>query len=181
MNKEGLQEIKALEVKKVEVEKNLENLELRNISDLDFSQVTYKNFKDKFKSELELINEKIEDASQKISNHKNFIDKSIAILQNTSKIWSEGDIENKIRIQKLVFPEGLSIKAKNRQYLTNKVNQLFVLVSSIKGLSGDIGNEKVGDDADLSPLVAGNLEKSNQFLEDYYKIVDYAEVQTIIL
>ena len=94
--------------------------------DLDFSQVTYKNFKNKFKSELELINEKIEDASQKISNHKNFIDKSIAILQNTSKIWSEGDIENKIRIQKLVFPEGLSIKAKNRQYLTNKVNQLFV-------------------------------------------------------
>ncbi|AWM14197.1 hypothetical protein DI487_10270 [Flavobacterium sediminis] len=155
MNNEGLQELKSLEAKKVEVEKNLENLELRNISNLDFSQVTYKNFKNKFKSELELINEKIEDASQKISNHKNFIDKSIAILQNTSKIWSEGDIENKIRIQKLVFPEGLSIKAKNRQYLTNKVNQLFVLVSSIKGLSGEIGNEKVGDDADLSPLVAG--------------------------
>ena len=32
-----------------------------------------------------------------------------------------------------------------------------------------------------SLLVAGNLEKSNQFLEDYYKIVDYAEAQTIIL
>ncbi|CAM3757416.1 hypothetical protein FSS13T_03040 [Flavobacterium saliperosum S13] len=30
-------------------------------------------------------------------------------------------------------------------------------------------------------LVAGNFEKSNQFLVDYYKIVDYADLQAIIL
>ena len=62
--------------KKVEVEKNLENLEMRNIQDLDFSPETYRTFKTKFKNDLELIDEQMRDCSQKVSNHKMFIDKS---------------------------------------------------------------------------------------------------------
>jgi site-specific DNA recombinase len=39
-----------------------------------------------------------------------------------------------------VFPEGLSISAENRQYLTNKVNLIFRLISTFAILDG--GNKK---------------------------------------
>ena len=155
MNSEGIQEMRSLELKKVEVEKNLENLEMRNIQDLDFSPETYRTFKTKFKNDLELIDEQMRDCSQKVSNHKMFIDKSIEILQNTSKIWRDGDIESKIRIQNLVFPEGVSIRLKNREYLTKKVNQVFTLTSTITMDSEGVENEKTHQNSDGSFLVAG--------------------------
>ena len=155
MNTEGMQELRSLEAKKVEVEKNLENLELRNIKDLDFSTETYRTFKTKFKNDLELIEEQIRESSQKISNHKMFVDKSMVILQNTSKIWGEGDVESKIRIQNLVFPEGMSIRLKNREYLTKKVNRVFALTSVISRGKEGSENEKTHQDVDGSSLVAG--------------------------
>ena len=84
-----------------------------------------------------------------------FIDKSIEILQNTSKIWRDGDIESKIRIQNLVFPEGVSIRLKNREYLTKKVNQVFTLTSTITMDSEGVENEKTHQNSDGSFLVAG--------------------------
>ena len=56
------------------------------------------------------------------------------------KYWKEGDIESKIRIQNLVFPEGLSIRAENREYLTGRVNSIFGLVPTFTGI--DRGNKK---------------------------------------
>jgi site-specific DNA recombinase len=39
-----------------------------------------------------------------------------------------GDVKDKIRIENLIFPEGLSIRAKNREYLTKKENGIFELI-----------------------------------------------------
>nr|WP_314896417.1 hypothetical protein [uncultured Flavobacterium sp.] len=80
-------------------------------------------------------------------------------------------MEDKIRIQNLVFPEGLSIRAENREYLTKKVNGVFDLIVVITGATEGVENEKNHQNVDRFFSVAGNLEKSNEFLEDYYKIV----------
>ena len=46
--------------------------------------------------------------------------------QNISKSWSSGNLDAKYGIQKLVFPEGLVLDTKNRQYLTSNVNLMFL-------------------------------------------------------
>jgi hypothetical protein len=39
----------------------------------------------------------------------------------------------KIRIQKTVFPDGIVIDAKNRQYLTQEVNSIFAKIPYLSG------------------------------------------------
>jgi len=50
----------------------------------------------------------------------------IDFSQNASKYWVSANLDNKRRIQKLVFPAGLVIDTAKRQYLTSNVNVLFV-------------------------------------------------------
>lgn len=84
-----------------------------------------------------------------------FINKSINALQNMSKCWANGDLENKIRIQNLVFPDGLSIKPKSRQYLTKKINVIFELTSTITRDSESSKNKKTHQSTDGFFSVAG--------------------------
>jgi hypothetical protein len=37
----------------------------------------------------------------------------------------------KVRLQKLIFPDGLILDIKNRSYLTKNINKLFQLIVSI--------------------------------------------------
>ncbi|MFV8368228.1 hypothetical protein [Flavobacterium sp. LB2R40] len=87
-----------------------------------------------------------------------------------------GDVEDKIRIQNLVFPKDLSIRAENREYLTKKVNGIFELISVFVGVEGGSENEKTHQNLDGFFSVAGNLEKYNEFLDDYYCIVAFATI-----
>ncbi|HEX9151062.1 MAG TPA: hypothetical protein VF842_03210 [Flavobacterium sp.] len=64
----------------------------------------------------------------------------------------------------------LFIRAKNRQHLTNKVNGFFGLISVIIGVE-KIMKMKRPIKMLMVFFAAGNLEKYNEFLEDYYKIV----------
>ncbi|MFV8327313.1 hypothetical protein [Flavobacterium sp. ZS1P14] len=50
------------------------------------------------------------------------------------------------------------------------MNNVFDLIAIIKGVKGGVKNEKTHQNIDGFLSVAGNLKKSNEFLEDYYKI-----------
>ena len=43
-----------------------------------------------------------------------------------------GTLEEKRKLQKMVFPEGIVIDTKNRVYLTSKVNSLFLAKSQFQ-------------------------------------------------
>ena len=64
-------------------------------------------------------------------------------------------MEDKIRIQNLVFPEGLSIRAENREYLTKKVNGIFELISVFIWVEEGVKNEKNHQNVDGFFSVAG--------------------------
>lgn len=57
-------------------------------------------------------------------------------------------MEDKIRIQNLVFPEGLSIRVENREYLTKKINSVFALIPTITGNKKCIRKEKTHQNVD---------------------------------
>lgn len=135
MNKEGFDELEAAKGQLTSVKSKLKKLETLYVENPDFEHEIYNTIKKKYKAELEARTEQIENAQKKISNHKKHIDKILDTAQNISKIWASGNIENKIRVQKLVFPEGLSISPKNRQYLTCKTNAIFAMASGLQGIA----------------------------------------------
>ncbi|WP_414655382.1 recombinase family protein [Flavobacterium azizsancarii] len=140
VNAEAQDEMKSLQSRKKEVEAKIENLDKRYFDNPNFGNEKYNRYALEFETELKMIESQIHMTSKKISNHSRHIDKVVEKVTNINKYWKEGDINSKIRIQKLVFPEGLSIRAENRQYLTKKVNLVFALISTFA--RAEIGNKK---------------------------------------
>jgi site-specific DNA recombinase len=60
-----------------------------------------------------------------------------------------------MRIRNLVFPEGLSIRAENREYLTKKVNGIFGMVTVMAALNEGVKMKKTINKIDGFFLVAG--------------------------
>ena len=54
-----------------------------------------------------------------------------------------------------MFPEGLVIDTENRAYLTNKMNELFVLIRSISADTEGVEMKKASKNTGLSLKVAG--------------------------
>ncbi|MGH2666886.1 recombinase family protein [Flavobacterium sp.] len=155
MNEEAKEEMKSLIEKKKNIETKIENLDKRYFDNPNFGDEKYNKYVLEFETELKIIESQIMINTKKISNHSRHIDQVVEKVSNISKYWREGDVERKIRIQNLVFPEGLSIRAENRQYLTEKVNLIFSLVSTFPRYEGGNKKQKTHQNFDGSFLVAG--------------------------
>ena len=155
MNTEAKAEMRCLIAKKKELEKKMENLDDRYFNNPNFGDEKYNRYVLQFEAELRAVNEQMELSERKVSNHKIHVEKVVERVKNISDCWASGDVENKIRIQNLVFPEGLSIRAENREYLTAKVNSTFALIPMITGGEPDSKNKKTHQNIDGSFLVAG--------------------------
>ena len=108
--------------------------------------------------------EPIEDVNSKsISNLKSKLDKAIDFTQNISKYWVSASVHNKKRIQNLMFPEGLILDPKNRQYLTRKTNTLFMLKHSLSTNKNSNNKELITKKSNESSVVAeSGIEPGSQ-------------------
>ncbi len=96
----------------------------------------------------------IAEVQSKLSNHDKFIDKAIKMCGNISKQWEFGDGENRQRIQKTLFPDGLIVNPKDRSYLTDNMNEIFKLIPCQERVSENDKKQKVGKNADSPCQVA---------------------------
>ena len=133
MNTEGKSEMKGLLAKKKDLEMKMENLDKRYFDNPDFGDEKYNKYELQFAVGLKAIEEQMDRNEKKLSNHKKHVEKVVEKAKNVSNCWARGDVENRIRIQNLVFPEGLSIRAENREYLTKKMNLIFALIPIVTG------------------------------------------------
>ncbi len=155
MNAEAKEEMKSLTLKKKDLEIKMKNLDDRYFNNPNFGDEKYNRYILQFEGELKAIEEQIESNEKKLSNHQIHIEKVVEKIKNISDCWGRGDIENKIRIQKLVFPEGLSIRSENREYLTKKVNGIFELIPLFTGGDENDKHKKTHQNVDGSFSVAG--------------------------
>ena len=70
------------------------------------------------------------------------IDKALSLSASLEKIWNEGDLKQKQKLQNLVFPSGLGYDKSNDRVRTPKVNAIF---GSIPILTKEISNIKNGE------------------------------------
>ena len=102
------------------------------------------------------------------------IEKSIEISQDINNYWQLGDLEEKRKIQKLVFPEGIVVDTTNRTYLTSKVNSLFLAKSQFKRTSEGVNKKLPINSDEESSLVDYMIEISNlDLMRDLIEVVDY--------
>ena len=109
-----------------ELDGKLSKLEEKYLFD-DIDKELYFRHKRKVEEEKQQNSTIIAELEDKLSNHHNFIDNAVQVVQNISRYWDSGTLESKQRIQKVVFPHGIVLNPKNRSYLTNNMNCLFLI------------------------------------------------------
>ena len=102
----------------------------------------HKKFKEKYETQKEELLSKIENPSLSSSNLELTIDKALTLFESLEKIWVDGDLKQRQKLQNLVFPSGLGYDKSNDRVRTPKVNAIF---GSIPILSKEISNIKKGE------------------------------------
>ena len=102
----------------------------------------YKKFKEKYETQKGELQSKIENPSLSSSNLELAIDKALTLSESLVKIWVDGDLKQRQKLQNLVFPSGLGYDKSNDRVRTPKVNAIF---GSIPILSKEISNIKKGE------------------------------------
>jgi len=104
----------------------------------DIDRETFIDVKNEFEEKIDNLKTQIEIASNRISNLDIYIEQAMQIAQNIGKYWNSIDPETTKKAQELVFPHGVVIDTENRQYLTKKVNLVFVESAVLAGVLEDI-------------------------------------------
>ena len=108
----------------------------------EINSAIYKKFKDKYESQKQELQSKIENPTLNSSNLELAIDKALNLSESLEKIWTEGDLKQKQKLQNLVFPSGLGYDKSNDRVRTPKVNAIF---GAIPILTKEISNIKNGE------------------------------------
>ncbi|MBZ9628148.1 recombinase family protein [Psychroflexus sp. CAK1W] len=115
----------------------------------------YKKFRDEIEYKIGEKNREKSNLSLKISNLDKKIEKCVNVTQNISKYWRSSKTDDKIRMQKLIFPHGIVIDPIKRQYRTTEINSVFSLISSISRESEDKKKDSSTNLVNESHSVAG--------------------------
>ena len=122
------------------IDKKLERLEERFVFE-EINKAQYEKFKSKLTQEK---NEKLK-FSEKVGFNLSNLDKALDIALNyapkLSSLWTNGNLNEKRKVQKMIFPEGIEYDRKTDQYRTLRVNSFF---SYIPVITRDIDNKKTG-------------------------------------
>ncbi len=154
LNKDAVQLQSSLNMQLKAVDVKIQKLEDRYIYD-GLEPEIYKRHLAKLEEEKATILSKCKNMNGDLSNHLVHLESVAFASQNLSKYWAMGSYPIKDRIQRAVFPRGLVIVPEKRQYLTKDINR-FMLIRPRKSRDSEgAKKEKVGENTDLSYLVAG--------------------------
>ncbi len=108
------------------IEKKHEKLEEKYIYE-GISTEIYQKHLAKLMSEKTEIERSLTKPEIKLSNLDKLLDFSTKTSTNLLNIWENEDYDKKVKIQKLVFPNGIKYNRKKELYRTEKINSIFSL------------------------------------------------------
>ena len=129
LNKEGIEEEKALKEKLVEVTKKIDTIEEKYYVLEEMNKESFEKFHARFTREREETQKALQKMTPQISNLKKSIREGVALASKLSTVWTSSPIGTKEKLQKLLFPEGIIYSKKNEAFRTEKVNMFFELVA----------------------------------------------------
>ena len=136
-----------------ELNRKLDGLDRKYAFD-DLDKDLYTRFKNETVSELRTVQLKLEDFQIRISNLDKKVEDLVQFSEKLSEIWSFGDYETKVLVQKLIFPKGIVINPVEREYRTSDLNPIFRLIHSFTRDDGGRNKKRTGRNTDPSCVVA---------------------------
>ena len=119
--------LKELQVKKINLEDRFINEEIP----LDL----YKKYNEKYNLEEQALKQEMGNYLEISSNLEIAVKKGLKIAQNIGQVWVSSDFDNKTKIQKLVFPEGIAYDRQKNEFRTFRVNTIFSLIADVARVS----------------------------------------------
>ncbi len=120
----------SLSAKLIEVQKRIDLIEQRYAFGEINSEI-FSKFSTSLYHEKEEINKELQKTQEKLSNPKELIDFVARLLPKLASIWEQGNYEEKIQLQKMIFPQGLAYDAKKEDYRTPKYNSVFGYIAEL--------------------------------------------------
>lgn len=137
--KESIDNATALDSQLYKLEKDLALIERRFVLG-EINLDLFTKYSQEFQKDVIRIKEELKNSTFKLSNLEKAIDKVLKYALQLPFLWESGDLEEKRRIQNMVFPCGIVYDFKNGIYRTDRVNSLFSFIPMFTRVSE--GNKK---------------------------------------
>ena len=111
----------------------------------------YNKFKSKYIQEQKVLQANLTGSTISSSNLQIAINTALKMSSKLSEVWVSGDLQQKKKIQNLVFPSGIGYDKQKGRVQTKRVNSIF---SSIPLLSKDIDKLKNGEPINFNQFSA---------------------------
>ncbi len=155
LNQESKDEQKLILKQLSELATKIENLERKYIED-DLPKELFLKYSSEYTSKQKELTEKLNSTTNQLSNPQKDIKAALEKCENLSKMWQSARLDEKTKIQNIVFPNGLIYDRRTDDYRTPKPSLFIELITSFS--SNSIGIKK-GDKVsfeNFSPSVAGS-------------------------
>lgn len=103
----------------------------------DLDKESFKRYKQKCEADLAEIAKEEQQLQNPLSNSEKLIDFSFEMCQNLSQLWFSATLSHKVKLQKMVFPEGIEYDLENRCYRTKRVNAVILQIAHLARVSGE--------------------------------------------
>lgn len=176
LHQESIETVIELEKQLSKIEANLSVIERRFVLG-EIDRDLYLKYKGEFDEEMNRIKDEVSNSGFQLSNIEKAVDKVIEYALNLPLLWTSGNLDEKKKLQKMVFPEGIAYDFENHCYRTNRVNSLF---HAIPLLSRELAEKNKATSIkfdDLSLLVDYSYEISNRFYEDLMSVLSIPEIK----
>jgi site-specific DNA recombinase len=91
----------------------------------------------KLKIEIQALRKEIDSDADQLSNPEKFIEYALKMCVNLPDLWVSGDYHQRVKLQEIVFPEGILYNRKKDDYRTLRVNEILEVISSFSSSSGE--------------------------------------------
>ena len=141
------EELKIIRANITELENKIQKIKTRfALGEID--REVYDTAKDALLQEKLKAEAQLQNNSGYLSNIDKVIAHTSVIASKLSSLWENGDYQQKVNLQNLVFPEGVLWDRSIGDYRTSKVNSVFSLIDYIPT---DNGPHNTKSDSGLSP------------------------------
>ncbi len=110
----------------------------------------FEKYAPKYRDEVARITRLLDELEGNLSNPEKCTDLYLEKSQNLLDLWQLGSHSDKVQVQKMMFPEGISYNSKTGQYRTARINGVLALIALH---TGGLQNKETG-------LIIGDNEKS---------------------
>lgn len=118
-----------------EVTNRLERLEERYVLE-EIAKEIFQKYQEKFRKEIADIQREQQKSAMQVSNLQECVDTIVKYAENLTEMWHSGGYQEKVRLQYLLFPEGIRYNKRTNRCRTTQIKRTFLwMFCNSKGYS----------------------------------------------